>query len=40
VNQGGFAAVGNELDGVDEVFAPGAQLADALPSGGRSLISM
>ena len=27
---GDFAAVGDEFDGVDEVFAPGAKLLDAL----------
>ena len=30
VDEGGFAAVGDEFDGVDEVFAPGAKLLDAL----------
>ena len=30
MHESGFAAVGDELDGVDEVFAPGSQLLDAL----------
>jgi hypothetical protein len=30
LDQRGLAAVGNELDGVDEVFASAAQLADLL----------
>ena len=30
VDEGGFAAVGDEFDGVDEVLAPGAELVDAL----------
>ena len=29
-DDGGFAAVGDEFDSVDEVFAPGSQLLDAL----------
>ena len=38
MHEGGLAAVGDEFDGVDEVFAPGSQLVDALV--GREVLEL
>ena len=38
MDEGGLAAVGNEFDGVDEVFASGSQLVDALV--GREVLEL